>query len=167
MQRFRVNVFSARRYNSSPPALPCPAPGFKWHATLDLSSAACSLQTLGWSDNSGPGQHGTVMIEMAFIVGSLSSLQPTDGRPLPSAGNDWPIRQTPCIVEMHDLWSCMRQRRKTWGSLLRHAPTAEFLDRLQNPGSSGWGICIPWEKQVGCVICCLNPWRQAVTPRLQ
>ena len=142
MQRFRVNVFSARRYNSSPPALPCPAPGFKWHATLDLSSAACSLQTLGWSDNSGPGQHGTVMIEMAFIVGSLSSLQPTDGRPLPSAGNDWPIRQTPCIVEMHDLWSCMRQRRKTWGSLLRHAPTAEFLDRLQNPGSSGWGICI-------------------------
>jgi hypothetical protein len=23
---------------------------------------------------------------------------------------------------------------------------------------------IPWEKQVGCVICCLNPWRQAVTP---
>jgi hypothetical protein len=52
------------------------------------------------------------MIEMAFIVGSLSSLQPTDGRPLPSAGNDWPIRQTSCIVEMHDLWSCMRQRRR-------------------------------------------------------
>jgi hypothetical protein len=41
------------------------------------------------------GQVSTVMIEMKFIVGSLSSLQPTDERPLPSAGNDWPIRQTP------------------------------------------------------------------------
>jgi hypothetical protein len=25
VQLFQVNVFSARRYNSSPPALPCPA----------------------------------------------------------------------------------------------------------------------------------------------